>query len=118
MKKVIAFFLALAAAVALGFATAAPASAAVTGGNLTNECISSPSLATGYTATGSFVGVRTCETTVGSVYQGKVNAFSIGSGCLARSQYSPAGAYPYKGGIKYGYTSNNLHLKIVVSCKI
>lgn len=91
---------------------------AVTGGNLTNDYYSYPNVAVRayYTST-AYWNISPGYTTKGTSIAGKVQGFRIPSNCDGRSQYTPAGGgYPYKGGVYYPYSSNNLDLVIKVVC--
>lgn len=115
--KIRLFFAAILAAlmVALG----GVAAQAVTGGNITNDCYSFPTALRAYynTSNGAYWNIYDCQTTKGSSIAGKVQGFRIPTTCDGRSQYTPVGGgYPYKGGVYYPFTSNNLHLIVKVVC--
>lgn len=92
---------------------------AVTGGNITNDCNSYPTALRAYynTSNGAYWNIYDCQTTKGSSIAGKVQGFRIPTNCDGKSQYTPAtGGYPYKGGVYYPYSQNNLDLVIKVVC--
>lgn len=107
------------AALAATLVLIGPASAqAVTGGDLTNSSLSHPGCAYAYAPSAVCVGRNQTTNSTSSPYHNKVTAFSVPSNCDARSQYSPPGTYPYKGGVKYPYSQNDLNLTVVVTCAI
>lgn len=107
---------AAAAAAALLILTGTPAHAATTGGDVTNSSASDSYVFVKNTA-GSGTNVYAGQSTNNlTAYHDKVQSFWLYPGCVARSQYSPAGSYPYQGGLTYAMSQNNLNLSLTVVC--
>lgn len=107
---------ALAAALLL-VATAGTASA-VTGTDVRNIS-QSRSYVDVYNSAGSVLRLCAgCDSNNYAKWNNDVQAFRLNSNCVGRSQYSPNGTYPYKGGVKYWMSQNNLYLYLYVNCFI
>ena len=108
MKKARVLIAALAAALLLTL-TGTSAQAAVTGGDLANLSASRSDV---YVSNGTLNATLSpnSNTVNMSGWHDKVQGFIAWSGYRCRSQYSPAGSYPYLGNHWYYYTQNNMYL--------
>lgn len=114
MKKIKIMLASLLTVLGMVFVTAMPASAATTGGDI--DLLSGSA---GYVTIWQHNGFsRTLYPGQSSYdytgYYNDVQSFRPASGTACRSQYSGT-AYPYKGGVRYYMSQNNLNL--VLWCK-
>ena len=115
MNKIKIMLVSLLTVLGMVFITAMPASAATTGGDI--DLLSG---SRGYVTIWESAGFsRTLYPGQSSYdyagYYNDVQSFRPGSGYVCRSQYSGT-SYPYKGGVRYTMSQNNLNL--VLYCKV
>ena len=105
-------------AAALLLVATAPAASATTGGDVFNRT-SSVSWVDIWNSSGSVKRLYAGQDSINySAWSNDVQAFRVSSNCRARSQYSPAGSYPYAGGVKYWMSHNDVNLALYVNCYV
>lgn len=111
IKRLIAFVLALVASLALAVTMAPPAAAATYGGDI-GLSIGSAGYVRIWQGNGFWRNLYPGQSSYQySGYYNDVQSFMPSSGVVCRSQYSGT-SYPYKGGVRYWMSQNNLNLEL------